>query len=203
MHDKVEVVYIPEGGKENGQGHMQCRVIKPVPCGTLRIYPYGGRVVHLDDSVSRTHVEQRFEVKPCYMKGVQVSAKAKNSSAIKTHDFIVYSAMSHKQSPLVSVALGETLSCTRHFSPFWAVMLVGRDTKEMVNMAPYMEEYVIPHAVAKNHGALTLGSKLSVELPFLSNKRDLAVGDLLALPFDGGLSSICCEKCPSIVQKKS
>ena len=73
----------------------------------------------------------------------------------------------------------------------------------MVNMLPYMEEYAIPHAVAKHHCALKLASTLSVEMPFLSNKRDLVVGELLALPFDGGLSSICCEKFPSIVQKKS
>ena len=102
--------------------------------------------------------------------------------------------MSHKPLPLVTVGSDDQVSCTRHFSPFWAVMLVGRDAGPMVNMAPYMEEYAIPHAVAKHHGVLTPGSWLSVDMPFLSNTRDLEAGELLALPFDGGHMSIFCEK---------
>ena len=40
--DKVEVVYIPEAGPENGQGVIQCRAKLNVPPGTLRLYPIGG-----------------------------------------------------------------------------------------------------------------------------------------------------------------
>ena len=110
--------------------------------------------------------------------------------------------MSHKQSPLTTVGPDDTVKCTRHFAPFWAVMLVGRDTAQMVNMVPYMEEYTCPQAVPKNHGLLPLASKITVDLPFLCNRCDLAPGDLLALPFDGGHSAICCEEFPAIVKSK-
>ena len=70
-------------------------------------------------------------------------------------------------------------------------------------MAPYVEVYVIPHAVAKYHGDVNVRAKLSVEVPFLSNTRPLVVGDLLVLPFDGGLSSICCENFPPMVGQQS
>ena len=108
--------------------------------------------------------------------------------------------MSHKPLPLVTVGSDDVISCTRHFAPFWAVMLVGRDTKGKVNMAPHMEEYVVPHAVAKNHGPMTLGSRLSLHFPFITNTRDLAVGELLALPYDGGHTAICCDDFPSIAK---
>ena len=148
-------------------------------------------------------MEKGITVKPCYMRAVLVSAKATSKFQHWDEEFILYTAMSHKQSPLTTVDTDDKVSCTRHFSPFWAVMLAGRDTAKMVNMVPYMEEYTIPQAVAKTHGIVMLGSKITVQLPFLSNKRDLVAGELLALPFDGGHSAICCEEFPSIVKTKS
>ena len=37
----------------------------------------------------------------------------------------------------------------RHISPFWAVMLAGRDTTHMVNMVPYIDEYRLPPQAPK------------------------------------------------------
>ena len=179
------------------------RVKQPILCGTLRMYPYGGEILLLDDGIGRNRVEQVFSVKDCYMKGLRVSGKAKSFAKMWKEEYIVYSAMSHKPLPLVTVGSDDLVSCTRHFSPFWAVMLVGRDTTQMVNMAPYMEEYVIPHAVAKNYGVLTLGSRLSVDMPFLTNTRDLNAGELLALPYDAGHKSIFCTKIPPPKAKRS
>jgi hypothetical protein len=139
-------------------------------------------------------------VKPCYMRGLLVSAKAISASRVWKEEYILYSAMSHKQSPLTTVGPDDTVKCTRHFAPFWAVMLVGRDTAHMVNMVPYVEEYVVPQAVPKHHGRLMVASQVIVEMPFLANKCELKPGDLLALPFDGGHPAICCEEFPAIVK---
>ena len=128
------------------------------------------------------------------MKGLLLTGIMKNRYKTWKTEFNWYSAMSHKPLPLVKVGSDDQASCNRHLSPFWTVMLVGRDASQMVNMAPYMEEYSIPHAVAKHNGVLTPGSWLSAEIPFLSNTRDLVAGELLALPFDGGHKSIFCEK---------
>jgi hypothetical protein len=156
-----------------------------------------------DDVIERNRVEQAFSVKDGYMKALELTASVKSTGKIWNEDFIMYSAMSHKPLPLLTVDSDDRVVCARHFSPFWAVMLVGRDTTDMVNMAPYMEEYAIPHATARQWGVLKVGSRVSVSIPFLSNTRDLNAGELLALPYDGGLTSIFCEKIPPIKQKKS
>ena len=79
-------------------------------------------------------------------------------------------------------------------------MLVGRDTSQMVNMIPYVEEYVVPQAVPTHHGRLTVQSQIVVEMQFLANRCELKPGDLLALPFDGGHAAFCCEEFPKIVK---
>ena len=108
---------------------------------------------------------------------------------------MLYSAMSHK--PLARVGADDMVQ-VRAIPPFWAVMLAGRDTAHMVNMLPYMEEYTVPHPVAKTHGGLANGAKLTLKLPFLSNRNDLSPGDLLVMPFDGGMSEICCVEFPPL-----
>ena len=77
-------------------------------------------------------------------------------------------------------------------------MLAGRDTVDMVNMIPHMEEYKFMHPVAKHHGEVKSGSTLTVKLPFLTNKADLAAGDLLVVPYDGGLREFCTDTLPPI-----
>ena len=188
---QVEVVLV-----DSSQGVMHCRTTRPISRGTLRLYPYGGELVPIDDVIERNRVEQSFSVKDGYMKALELVGTVKALGKLWNEDFIMYSAMSHKPLPLLTVDSDDRVVCARHFSPFWAVMLVGRDSTHMVNMAPYMEEYSIPHAVAKQWGVMKVGSRVSVSIPFLSNTRDLNAGELLALPYDGGHKSIFCAKIP-------
>ena len=92
--------------------------------------------------------------------------------------------MRHKSLPLTTIGLNDRVEC-RHTPPFWAVMLVGRDTSKMVNMLPYMEDYKCPQAVSKLYGEVKTGWAVTLKLPFLTNKCDLYLGDLLVMPFDG------------------
>ena len=161
-----------------------------------------GECLHYTEDIERTRVEKGLTVMPCYMRGLLVSADAKSSTHRWTEEFILYSAMSHKLPPLVTVGPDEKVTCTRNFPPFWAVMLVGRDTTKMVNMMAYMEEYTLPQATSKKHGSLGTASKITLHLPYLTNIRDLFPGDLLALPFDGGYASVCCEAFPPILRMR-
>ena len=136
-------------------------------------------------------------MKPIYMRGVQLSAKVSKSTRQVNGDFLLYSAMSHKSLPVATIGPNDKVEC-RHIPPFWAVMLVGRDTSKMVNMLPYLEEYKCPHAVAEMYGEVKTGSAMTLKLPFLTNKCDLAPGDLLVMPFDGGLSEIFYAAFPPI-----
>ena len=70
------------------------------------------------------------------------------------------------------------------------------DIADMVNMIPLMEEYRY-HALAAIHwGAIAFTQKFNFRLPLMTNKIDLKEGDLLVMPFDGGLPEICCERFP-------
>ena len=86
----------------------------------------------------------------------------------------------------------------RHIAPFWAVMLAGRDSSNVANMRPHIEEYTLAQPVAKHYGKVPSQAKHHVTLPMLSNTRDLAPGELLVLPFDGGMDELYCEGFPEI-----
>ena len=88
------------------------------------------------------------------MRGVQVSAKVSKLQRRVNEDVLMYSAMGH--TPLATNGPDDQVAL-RHISPFWAVMLAGRDTTDLVNMMPYMEEYKFPHPVAKFHGEVKPG----------------------------------------------
>ena len=107
--------------------------------------------------------------------------------------------MSHtsNNTVLTTVGLDDQVKL-RYISPFWVVMLAGRDTSGVVNIIPCIEEYRTHHPVAKTHGKIEPGSSMSVKLPFLTNTHELAPEELLVMPFDGGLSEICCEAFPPI-----
>ena len=83
-----------------------------------------------------------------------------------------------------------------HIPPFWAVMLAGRDTLHMINMIAYVEEYQWQAPLCKLYGLVQTGHTLKLKLPFLTNTRDLDVGELLVLPFDGGIDSIWVDRFP-------
>ena len=107
----------------------------------------------------------------------------------------MYSAISHKSVSLVTDAADDTVGC-KHIPQFWLGMLAGRDDTDMVNLTPCMEEFTVPQPVARRHGKVALGSTLVIDLPFLTNSRTLEPGELLVLPFDGGLSAMCIDKFP-------
>ena len=79
-------------------------------------------------------------------------------------------------------------------------MLASRDASSMVNMHPYMEEYRFQAPKPAYYGTVIGGAYLSVRLPFFTNLTRLAEGDLLVLPYDGGVSQVCCETFPPISQ---
>ena len=60
------------------------------------------------------------------------------------------------------------------------------------------EEYRVPNPVAKHHGDWKMLSGMFVFLPYLTNEKELQPGDLLVLPFDGGMPAIRCEVFPPI-----
>ena len=107
----------------------------------------------------------------------------------------MYSDMGYKA--LAEPGPNDTVDVS-HFPPYWTVILSGRDHTHMVNMKSFMEEYDFPNPVAKHNGAVKLGSKLTLKMPFLTNSKDLAKDDVLVLPFDGGLREIFCERFPPI-----
>ena len=112
----------------------------------------------------------------------------------------MYSAMS-KKGPLTTVNVDGTVQ-VKHIAPYWTVMLADRDHAQMVNMIPYMEEYKFAYPVAKHYGEVKHASTMHLKLPFLTNKTDLVPGNLLVLPFDAGMSEICCETFPPIEPSK-
>ena len=108
----------------------------------------------------------------------------------------MYSAMG-KKGPLATLNSDGTVK-VKHIAPYWAVMLADRDTAALVNIMPYMEEYKWQHPLALTHGQPQYGALFKLKLPFLTNKKDLAPGDLLVLPYDGGMSEMLCDKFPPL-----
>ena len=53
------------------------------------------------------------------------------------------------------------------------------------------------------YGNMNSASAMTLRLPFLTNKCDLAPGDLLVMPVDGGLSDIFCEAFTPIQKSKA
>jgi len=103
-----------------------------------------------------------------------------------------------KKGPLATLNSDGTVK-VKHIAPYWAVMLADRATAELVNIMPYMEKYTFQYPVAINWGEAKHATTMHLMLPFLTNNVDLAPGNLLVMPFDGGMPAICCETFPPIV----
>ena len=82
------------------------------------------------------------------------------------------------------------------------MMFCAGDTTEMVNMTPLMEEYRYNNAAPTHHGPMSFTQKLQFRLPLMTNTIDLNKGDLLVMPFDGGLPEIVCERFPPLAALK-
>ena len=192
---QVEVVYIPAEGPEKGQGVFQCRTKDKISKGALRLYPHAGMLLHDQDTKDRKQIERRAsQMKPCYMRAVQVTGKVMKDARQQSESFLIYSAFMEK-GPLVTTGPNDEIKLD-HVSPYWFVMLASRDTTELVNMTAHVEEYKCMAPKATIFGELKFGSSMGVSLAFLTNEKDLAEGDLLVLPFDAGLPQICCESFP-------
>ena len=190
VEEKVEVVYIPAKGDEKGLGIYQCRVIENVAVGTLRLYPYGGTLLSLKDAVERRAIEAKIHVKPCYMKCVLVSGKVSKDHRAQVDDFVLYTAMSNN---LATCSPDDKIE-VKHLAPFWALMLAKKT--HQVNMVPYVEDYRCPTPTPKIHGEVRSGSVLYVRFPFFTNNRELKPGELLVVPYDGGVKNIYYEDFP-------
>lgn len=196
---QVELVYITDPDKEQGQSVIQCRTLVKIKKATLRLYPHSGTLLHVNEHSARNKEERKSFKRPCYVRGVHISAVAARikqqggPTAELQKDFILYSAMSQKQLAVIGMDDKPEL---HYYPPFWAVMLAGRDTSAKVNMSPYMEEYTTQPPRASDHGQIMHGACLKLQIPFLANTRDLEPGELLVLPFDGGLPQLICEAFP-------
>ena len=78
----------PKLARKKGQGVIQCRVKATIKCGALRLYPYDGTILDLQDDIGRKEFERGFNMKA----GRQVNG-----------DFLLYSAMSHKSLPVATI----------------------------------------------------------------------------------------------------
>ena len=141
--------------------------------------------MHWKDSSRRYDRQQKYALRPCYMKGFQISTTITKTGSDSitgqqiTEDYIMYSAMSHTKTEPLATKNSEDVLEMRHVSPFWAVMLAGRDQDDMVNMGAFLDEYKFNHPSGKTYGNLRSGSLVKVNLPFLTNTRLLAAGELL------------------------
>ena len=90
----------------------------------------------------------------------------------------------------------------KNVAAFWTVMFCAGDTTEMVNMTPLMEDYKYNNAVPIHVGPLSFTQKLQFRLPLMTNTIDLNEGDLLVMPFDGGLPEIVCERFPPLATQQ-
>ena len=64
-------------------------------------------------------------------------------------------------------------------------MLTDRDNQQLVDMIPYADEYAIPHPVAKCF-TMTFSAAMKITMLSLTSNKNLQVGDILVLPFEGG-----------------
>ena len=77
--EHVELVYMPEKEGDTGVGVIQCRTKTEIQAGALRLYPHEGKFVHFKDSAERSKMEEKYNVRSCYVKALLVSASVGNS----------------------------------------------------------------------------------------------------------------------------
>ena len=132
------------------------------------------------------------------MKGVHVSATMAKGIRQQKENFMWYSPLSSKLKTETADTTTETKESHKNVAPFWAVMFCTGDTTGMINMKPLMEEYRLNNATPLHHGQMVITQKLKYSLPLMTNTIDLNEGDLLVMPFDGGLPEIVCDCFPPL-----
>ena len=154
-------------------------------------------IIHMQDAVGRKRVESQFKERTSYMKGVKCSATLAKGTRQQKEHFMLYSPLSCTRSNKTPTA-DEDNESHKNVAAFWAVMFCTADTTEKVNMKPLMEEYRHNNAAPTIWGQMTFTQKLKYRLPLMTNTIDLNEGDLLVMPFDGGLPEIVCERFPPL-----
>lgn len=140
-------------------------------------------------------MEKKLNIQPCYFRGVKATCGIRRDGVAIECNYIVYSPFSKK--PLAWADVEDVVQVVL-MPAYWAVMLSGRDTQSMVNVRPYQERYSLLNPTSQHYGQVRITDHMFVKLPFLSNLRDIEPGELLVLPFDGGMPEIICEKFPPI-----
>ena len=168
----------------------------------MRLYPHDGMIIHTQDVVGRKKVESQLKEKTSYMKGVIVSATLAKGTRQQKENVIWYSPLRGKLKLETADTTTENKESYKNVAPFWAVMFCTGDTTEKVNMLPLMEEYRHNNAAPTIWGQMTFTQKLKYRLPLMTNTIDLNEGDLLVMPFDGGLPEIVCGRFPPLATLK-
>ena len=163
----------------------------------MRLYPHDGMIIHMQDAVGRKRVESQLRERSSYMKGVKCSATLAKGTRQQKEHFMLYSPLSCTRSHKTPTA-DEDKESHENVAAFWAVMFCTGDTTGMINMKPLMEEYRLNNATPLHHGQMVITQKLKYSLPLMTNTIDLNEGDLLVMPFDGGLPEIVCERFPPL-----
>ena len=136
------------------------------------------------------------------MKGVHVSATLAKGTRQQKENVIWYSPLRSKLKTETADTTTENKKSYKNVAAFWAVMFCTGDTTEKVNMKPLMEEYRHNNAAPTIWGQMTSTQKLKYRLPLMTNTIDLNEGDLLVMPFDGGLPEIVCERFPPLATQQ-
>jgi len=67
-----------------------------------------------------------------------------------------------------------------YIAPFWAVMMTDRDNQDLVNMQPFQDQFQMMAPVVKMY-EMPFNTGMEIDLTFLTNCRDIALGNLLVL----------------------
>ena len=188
MDAKVEVINV-SGTAEKGHiiPYVQARAKVDIGEGKLRLFPVGGTLLSPSAISQREKVQAGLKaLSQSYMKGLTATATASRQQQRVDQQFFVYSPLGRKG--LAKPDVSGTITWS-HVAPYWAVMLTDRDASELVNMHSHVDDFRLPHPVAKIY-PMNFPVNMSVRMPFLTNDLAVKAGALLVLPFDGGLEEI-------------
>ena len=83
-------------------------------------------------------------------------------------------------------------------APYCGLMLAGRSSRDLVNMKPMTQVFMLPQPLLPNYNMRVAGFvfTLKLQLTYLTNTKQVQAGDLLVLPFDGGCDDIILDAAP-------
>ena len=200
LEELVEVVVVRTTGT---MPVLQCRAKQVIKLGSLRLYPHAAELVHENDSGLRKPIEARVaKVPDCYIRCVRATSHVYRSAAPRAtnnrrdENFLFFSPLGLRGLVTHDVTTGT--SDVGYIAPFWAVMMTDRDNQDLVNMQPFQDQFQMMAPVVKMY-EMPFNTGMKIDLTFLTNSRDIAVGELLVLPFDGGSRDVFSRPPPHLV----